>query len=87
MAFIVDDILLGPVKLIKWIGEKLHEAAEREATDEPAVHEQLLELQMRYELDEITEQEYQKGEDLLMARLEAIRTYRQHHSPQRRSDR
>ena len=39
MAFIVDDILLGPVKLIKWIGEKLHEAAEREATDEPAVHE------------------------------------------------
>ena len=87
MAFIVDDILLGPVKLVKWIGEKLHEAAEQEVTDESAVQEQLLELQMRYELDEITEEEYLEGEDRLMDKLEAIRTYRQHHSPQRRSDR
>lgn len=77
MAFIVDDIILGPLKLVKWIGEKLHESAEQEVTDESVVQEQLLELQMRYELDEITEEEYQKGEDRLMARLEAIRKYKE----------
>ena len=77
MAFIVDDILLGPVKLVKWIGEKLHESAEQEVTDESVIQEQLLELQMRYELDEITEEEYAKGEDRLMARLDSIRKYKE----------
>ena len=77
MAFILDDILLGPVKLVKWIGEKLHESAEQEVTDESVIQEQLLELQMRYELDEITEEEYRRGEDRLMAKLEAIREYKE----------
>ena len=77
MAFVVDDILLGPVKLVKWIGEKLHESAEREVTDESVIQEELLELQMRYELDEITEDEYLKAEDRLMARLAAIREYKE----------
>ena len=77
MAFVVDDILLGPVKLVKWLGEKLYESAEREVTDESVVQEELLELQMRYELDEITEDEYLKAEDRLMARLEAIREYKE----------
>ena len=77
MAFILDDIILGPVKLVKWVGEKLHESAEQEVTDESVIQEQLLELQMRYELDEITEEEYRKGEDRLMAQLEAIREYKE----------
>ncbi|NQT54340.1 gas vesicle protein GvpG [bacterium] len=77
MAVLVDDILLGPIKLVKWIAEKLHESAEQEVTDESVVQEQLLELQMRYELDEITEEEYQKGEDRLMAKMEAIRKYKE----------
>ena len=77
MAFIVDDILLSPVTLVKWVGEKLRESAEQELTDESVIQEQLLELQMRYELDEITEEEYVKAEDRLMARLEAIRKYKE----------
>ena len=77
MALIVDDIVLAPVKLVKWIGEKLHESAEHEVTDESVIQEQLLELQMRYELDEISEEEYMKAEDRLMARLEAIREYKE----------
>ena len=77
MAFIIDDILLGPLKLVKWVGERLQESAEQEVTDESVIQEQLLDLQMRYELDEITEEEYTKGEDHLMAKLEAIREYKQ----------
>ena len=77
MALIVDDILLGPVKLVTWLAEKLQESAEQEVTDESAIREQLLELQMRYELDEITEEEYTEREARLMAKMEAIRKYKE----------
>ena len=84
MAFILDDILLGPIKLVKWVGEKLYESAEQELTDESVIQEQLLELQMRYELHEITEEEYQKGEDRLMAKLEAIKEYKEEQEAMKR---
>ena len=32
---------------------------------------------MRFELDDITEDEYQKAEDILMRRLQAIRDYKE----------
>jgi len=77
MALILDDILLGPCKLVHWIGKTLYEHAEAEVTDESVVRQQLLELQMRFELDDISEDEYQKQEDILMRRLEAIREYKE----------
>lgn len=77
MAFLIDDILLSPITLIKWIAEKIKEAAEEEMTDESKVQGEILELQMLYEIDEITEEEYQKKEAKLMERLEAIRKYKE----------
>ena len=79
MAFIIDDILLAPVMIPAWICKKLAEIGETEFTDTGALHEQLLELQMRYELDEIEEEEYLKREAAIMARLEAIRKYKETH--------
>lgn len=77
MAFLVDDILLSPITLIKWIAEKIKEAAEEEMTDESKVQGEILELQMLYEMGEIAEEEYQKKEAKLMERLEAIRKYKE----------
>ena len=77
MAFLVDDILLFPCKMVKWVGDNLHESAEDQLTDDSRVSEQLLELQMRYELDEISDEEYAQGETELMAELEAIRKYKE----------
>ena len=77
MAFLVDDIVLFPCKLVQWAGDKLYEAAEDQLTDDSRVAEQLLELQMRYELDEISDEEYAQGETELMAELEAIRKYKE----------
>ena len=77
MALIVDDILLGPCKLVHWIGKKLYENAEEELTDESVIRQKLLEVQMRFELDEISEEEYREQEDDLMARMEAIRQYKE----------
>ena len=77
MAFLVDDIILFPCKMVQWVGDKLYESAEDQLTDSSRVAEQLLELQMRYELDEIGDEEYAQGEAELMAELEAIRKYKE----------
>ena len=73
MAFIIDNILLSPLKFTVWIAAKLRDSAYQEMTDESKVHEKLLDLQMRYEMEEISEEEYEKEEAALMDQLEAIR--------------
>lgn len=75
MAFLLDDIILAPVKFVKFIGDKVYEASEGELTDRSKVQEELLELQIRFELGEITEEEYDAREAVLVERLEAIRQY------------
>lgn len=71
--FIIDDILLAPLSGLQWLGEKINAVIERERSDEGLIKERLMELQMRFELDEITEKEYNQGEGELLTRLDAIR--------------
>ena len=73
MAFIIDDIMLSPLKFTVWLGEKLAETANTELTDESRVYEELLNLQMRYEVGEIGEEAYENQETRLMERLASIR--------------
>jgi len=73
MALILDDIMLSPLKLTVWLGKKLTETAQAEMTDESKVYEELLNLQMRYEVGEIGEDAYEKQETRLMERLASIR--------------
>ncbi len=73
MALILDDILLSPLKLTVWLGKKLRESAYEEMTDESRIHEELLHLQMRYEMEEIDDETYESEETKLMAQLESIR--------------
>ena len=77
MAFILDDILLAPVKGVHWIAKALHEHAEAEMTDESAIRQHLLDLQMQFERDEISEEEYIGQEDVLMKRLDEIRKHKE----------
>lgn len=72
--FLIDDILLLPLKSVIWLGKKINEVAEKELTDEGPIKEKLMELQLRFELDEISEEEYNRQEQELLARLDAIRT-------------
>ena len=65
--------ILGPVKGVHWLAKKVAEAAEGELLDEDRVRGELLELQMRLEMDEITEEEYERQERRLMGQLNAIR--------------
>ncbi|MBI5025122.1 MAG: gas vesicle protein GvpG [Nitrospirae bacterium] len=71
--FLIDDILLAPLKGVIWLGKKINEVAEKEVSDEGRIKEKLMELQLRFEMDEINEEEYEKQEEELLARLSAIR--------------
>ncbi len=71
--FILDDILLSPLKGLTWIAEKIDEVAQKELSDEDNLMDKLMELQMRFELDEIEEDEYNKRESELLERMDAVR--------------
>ncbi len=71
--FLVDDILLAPLKGVIWLGKKINEVAEKELYDEGRIKEQLLALQQRLELDEISEEEYNQKEKELLTRLDTAR--------------
>jgi hypothetical protein len=75
--FIIDDILLAPLKGIIFIGEKINEVIEKEMSDEGAIKERLMALQLKFEMDEIDEEEYDEREDELLKLLEKIRAEKQ----------
>jgi len=72
-VLLIDDLLLLPVRGFIGIFKKVQEMAERELSDEDYIRERLMELQLKFELDEIGEEEYIDQEKELMTRLDAIR--------------
>jgi len=75
--FLIDDILLAPLHGIIWMGKKIGEIVEKEFSDEGLIKEKLMEAQMKFEMDKISEKEYNKQEAELLARLDAIRKARE----------
>src|SRR5215218_10232625 len=71
--FFIDDLLLAPVNGFKFILNQIQKIADKELNDDSFIKEQLLELQMRLELDEISDEEYKEREADLFARLRAIK--------------
>ena len=70
---LIDDLLLAPINTFKFILGQIQKMAERELNDEGVIKDQLLELQMRLELEEISEEEFAKQEEELFARLRVIK--------------
>jgi len=76
MSLILDLLtapVLGPIRGVHWLAKKVAEAAEGELLDEDRVRNELLELQMRLDMGEITEEEYDEQEKVLVEQLNAIR--------------
>ena len=69
----LDDLLLSPVNGFIFILNQIQKIADKELNDDTFIKEQLLELQMRVELDEISDEEYKAREAELFARLRAIK--------------
>jgi len=75
--FIIDDMLFAPLKGIIFIAEQINEVIEKEMSDEGAIKERLMALQLKFEMDEIDEEEYDKREDELLKLLENVRAEKQ----------
>ena len=75
--FLIDDILLAPLKGVIFIAEKINEVIEKEMSDEGSIKERLMALQLKFEMDEITEEEYDEREDELLKLLGNIRDEKQ----------
>ena len=74
MAFLIDDILLAPIKGLAFVARKLQDTAMEEFLDEDNVRQQLRELYMLLETEKISKEEFDKQEEDLVERLEEIQT-------------
>jgi hypothetical protein len=69
--------IMGPVHGIRWTLSKVQRVAEDELTDDTAVKQELMELQMQLELGDIDNAAYLRREAELMQRLREIREWRE----------
>ncbi len=87
MAFLLDDILLAPIKLpiagFNWILRQIQTMADEELLNDQPWKERLIELQMMLEVGDITEEEYKAEEAKVFAALRDIRARREAISRQR----
>ena len=74
---LVDDLLLAPLSGLRWIAEKVHDAArEAMAHEADAVTEELRQLYLMLEAKQMTEADFDARERELLDRLDAIRESR-----------
>lgn len=70
---LIDDLLMLPVKGFFGVFKKIHEMVEQELSV-GHVQEELMALQLRLELSEISKEEYEIEEEKLLAHLDALRS-------------
>ncbi len=70
--FLLDTILLAPLKGVMWLGQKVNDVVDRELNDAGRVKEELAALQMQFEMSQITEQEYTEKELYLLDELDRL---------------
>ena len=74
MSLLLDILgapLLGPVKGVKWVAEKIAEVADQNVTDRSKQQAELIEAQMLLEMGEIDEEEFTRREDAILKRVDA----------------
>ena len=76
--FILDSLLVGG---LRFVFDKIAAAVDTELNDDTALREQLLAAQMRLELGEMSQQQFDEIETDILARLREIRERRQGAGP------
>jgi hypothetical protein len=76
--FLLDTLLIGSIRFVL---DKVAAAVDTELNDDTALREQLLAAQMRVELGEMSQQEFEVFEAEILARLRDVRDRRQGSAP------
>lgn len=81
MAFILDDLLLlpikGPLAGFRWIMKQIQTMADEELLNDQPWKERLIELQMMLEVGDISEEQYAVEEKQVFTMLREIRARRE----------
>ncbi len=75
---LIDDLLLGGLRFVL---DKLATVVDQEMNDESHLHQTLMEAQMRFEMGEITAEEFAGIERTVIDRLREIRAAREGDAP------
>ena len=70
--FLIDDLLMLPIDGMKFVFRTLAKAAEEQWTDDAPLKQQLMELQVRLDNGEVTEEEYVQEEAAILAELREV---------------
>lgn len=71
--FLIDDILLAPLRGILWVAREVDKAAQEELANEAdTIKADLSELYLMLEKGRITEEEFDAREKKLLDRLDAV---------------
>ncbi|UKS65169.1 gas vesicle protein GvpG [Rossellomorea marisflavi] len=70
----LHKLVSAPLNLVIKVGEKIKEEADKELYDLPTIQQKLIQLQMMFELGEISEEAFQVKEDELLMRYEIAKT-------------
>ncbi len=60
----------GPLKLVIWVAKNVAQQADQQLYSEEALRRQLTEMELQYDLGEITEEEYLEAEAVLLERMQ-----------------
>ena len=81
MAFILDDLLMLPLRLpvsgFTWVMRQIQTMADEELLNDTPWKERLIELQMMLEVGDITEEDYAREEAIVFQALRDIRARRE----------
>ncbi|MFE7063315.1 gas vesicle protein GvpG [Sutcliffiella sp. NPDC057660] len=69
----IHKLLTGPIGALVKLGEKIQEEVDKEMYDLDTIQQKLVQLEMMAEMDEITEEEYNKQEEILLERYEVAK--------------
>ena len=67
--FLLDDIIFAPVKGVYHLVKVIHDRAEEEMYNPEKIQEELMQLQLQFEMDQISEEAYDLQEADLLQRL------------------
>jgi hypothetical protein len=70
--FLLDSIVLAPLNGVVWLGRKIRDVADQEVNDPGRIKQELMALQMQFELGQVGEPEYTQKERDLLDRLDRL---------------
>ncbi|MEH1922800.1 gas vesicle protein GvpG [Nostoc sp.] len=64
--------LMGPISGLVWIGEQIQERTNTEFDAQENLHKQLLSLQLKFDMGDFSEEEFDTQEEELLLKIQAL---------------